>query len=111
MRDVSEVVEGTADANLVHVLLADLQMLPAADGGLLELPHHLQRVAQVPRGLGLTQPVAHGPRQGEVVFVELGKEQWHFKERSVFIEQHFLIRAFSLEGYLLAGLSLGWVIS
>ena len=43
-------------------LPAYLQVSPAADDGLLEFPHHLQGVAEVAGGLGLTQP-SHTIRQ------------------------------------------------
>ena len=42
---VPEVVQGPPLPHAVAVLLADLQVPPAADDGLFELPHHLERVA------------------------------------------------------------------
>ena len=68
---VAEVVERPALPHPVLVLAADLEVAPAADDRLLELAHHLQRVAEVAAGLGLAQPVAHAAGEGEVVLVVL----------------------------------------
>ena len=53
------------------MLLADFQVPPAADDGLIELAHHLEGVAQVTGSLGFPKSVAHGTSQGQVVFVIL----------------------------------------
>ena len=77
MVNVSQIVEGSSDPDFVWMFLADVQMLPAADDGLLELAHHLQRVPQVPGGFGLAQSVAHGSGQSQIVFVKLEKMKWN----------------------------------
>ena len=71
MVDVSQVVEGSAFAHSVPVFLTDLQVAPAANDSLVKLAHDLEGVAEVARGLGLTQPVAHRAGQGQVVLVVL----------------------------------------
>ena len=71
MVDVSQVVKSPAFSDPVSVLLADFQVPPAADDGLIELAHHLEGVAQVTGSLGFPKSVAHGTSQGQVVFVIL----------------------------------------
>ena len=71
MIDVAKIVQGPSLTDPVLVLPTDLQVSFAADDRLLELAHHLQGVAEIPRSLGLPQPVPHGPGQGQVVLVVL----------------------------------------
>merc|ERR1719471_999298 len=71
MIHIAQVVQSSALPDSVLVFPAYLQVSPAADDCLLELPHHLESVAKVAAGLGLAQSVPHAPGKGEVVLVVL----------------------------------------
>ena len=75
MINVSKVVEGSSNPNLVSMFLTNFQMPSTANDGLFKLAHHFQSVAEVARGFGLAQPVPHGASQGQVMFVVLLKNK------------------------------------
>jgi len=74
MIDVSKVVEGPSDPNLVSMFLADFQMPSTTNNSFFKLAHHFQGVAEVARGFGLPQPVSHGAGKSQVMFVVLRKK-------------------------------------
>ena len=79
--DVPEVVESPSDTDAIAVFLADFEMPATADDGLFELAHHLERVAEVARGLSLAESVPHRSGQRQVVFVILERkldDSWKF---------------------------------